>query len=143
MGRTVAPNPCGKTELAARARPQATTLRVETTTTHYRRTNRARTRDARTRADHLTMQRINIIIQEVIHTLKRRQKMVNDKTVYVTYTNGQTNETATLEMTLTGKQIEQTMLRRMATLMPTAKNIRVEEHKPDAHQLEAKLGGKK
>lgn len=68
--------------------------------------------------------------------------MVNDKTVYVTFTNTN-NENQTLEMTLTGKQIEQTMVRRMATLMPTAKNIRVNEHKPDAHQIEAKLGGKK
>lgn len=68
--------------------------------------------------------------------------MITDKVVYVTYTDGH-GQQSVLEMTLTGKQIEQTMLRRMATLMPNAKGISVDDRKPDAVQLPISTGSKK
>lgn len=68
--------------------------------------------------------------------------MLNDTTVYVTYVdhNGDTKE---LQLVLTGQQLEQTMQRRMQTLMPQAKNVRYYASKPDAHQLEMKTGARK
>lgn len=62
-------------------------------------------------------------------TKHRRKKMINDVTVNVTYTNVN-NEIDKLQLTLTGKQIEQTFLRRIATLLPTAKNVVFEPVEP-------------
>lgn len=66
--------------------------------------------------------------------------MITDKIVYVTYRDRNAQEHI-LEMVLTGKQIEQTMLRRMETLMPTAQVVRVDDNKPDSLQLP--IGAKK
>lgn len=89
------------------------------------------------------MKHIQLILKEVIHNLTPQERnMLNDKTVFVNFTNTN-NETQVMEMTITGKQLEQTILRRMATLLPTARNIQVYENKPDSHQLELGKGGKK
>lgn len=72
---------------------------------------------------------------------QQENTMLNDVTVYGTYTDIR-NEVREVELTLTGKQIEQTMLRRMQTLMPTARNIQFQNNRPDSHQLEMKAGKK-
>lgn len=61
--------------------------------------------------------------------------MIRDVNVQITYReNGATN---TITMTVTGKQIEQTIHRRMGTVMPTAKVIDLTEVPTDSIQLDA------
>lgn len=90
------------------------------------------------------MQPIHIILKEVMKHLTNTQEkqMLNNKTVFVTFTNTN-NESQVMEMTITGKQIEQTIMRRMQTLLPTARNVQIHEHKPDSAQLELPRGAKR
>lgn len=67
--------------------------------------------------------------------------MLADKVAEISFkVHGQPDK---IEMTITGQQLEETMRRRMKTLMPVAQITDIREVLPDAVQPDLKQGSKK